>query len=376
MRVAVIIPSYNEADNIALVATTIDRGLALASRRFPAVKSAAIINVDNSSPDKTSEVFRGTPTRFPKFSYQTKGRPGKGKNLIFFLKKFSAQYDLFITLDADLKSLKPEWIVKLLTPLVTDRTCDFVWPIYKRSRFEGSTTNHFSYPLIYALFKRKVRQPIAGDFAFRRRLAARIVGEEISAPANHYGIDILFSIRALQYARSAYQINLGQKIHKPSFSKLESMFPQIAAAAAAALCSGRPDGPRPRIVTPPRAGGISPDRNFRHQDFAQALLKRHLRVISRILGRVAWLEAGLKTKVRVAAASKMLDARLWSFVLTAWLAKVSQPGAARAALSEELLPFFVFRAVSFWNEAEHLTASRAEKVLTDQTREIRKLLNR
>ena len=199
MRIAVIIPSYNEADNISFVTQMIDRGLLLALKKFPKISEAIIINVDSSSQDNTRKIFQKTKTNFLKLSLQTKGRPGKGKNLIYFLKKYYKKYDIFITLDADLKSIKVDWMIKLIAPFFCEgKDCDFVWPLYKRSRFEGSTTIHFAYPIIYSFFKLEVRQPIAGDFAFSQRLAAKIIFNQIPEAAFYYGIDILFSIRAAQ----------------------------------------------------------------------------------------------------------------------------------------------------------------------------------
>ncbi|MFA5184268.1 MAG: glycosyltransferase [Patescibacteria group bacterium] len=375
MKVAVIIPSYQEADNIAFVVAGIDRGLDKLRRIFPRLE-AAIINVDNSSPDKTSRVFLAEPTRFKKLSFQTKGCPGKGKNLIFFLKKSLKQYDYFITLDADLKSLKPDWINKLLTPFLNDNQCDFVWPLYKRSRFEGSTTNHFARPFIKALFGYDIRQPIAGDFAFSRRLAGQIMSQRLPKTAYRYGIDILFSIRAMQSARHAYQIDLGNKIHKPSFSKLETMFPQIVLAAVQAISSGPRSGHSPQIFNTIASGGISADKIFRHHEQAKMILIRHLKILSKQIDRSVWLDDSIKIKVKSALANKSLDSGLWSLILASWLARFVKESPVSSKAADELLSFFAFRAVSFWNEARQCTAVETERVINCQTRQIDKLVNK
>lgn len=44
--------------------------------------------------------------------------------------------------------MQPIWIKRFLDPLI-ENGCDYVTPLYKRSRYEGSTTNHFAFPLIY-----------------------------------------------------------------------------------------------------------------------------------------------------------------------------------------------------------------------------------
>jgi len=373
MRVAIIVPSYNEADNISFVTGIIDRGLAMAVKKFPKIKEAVIVNVDNSSKDKTSLVFKKTKTRFYKISLLTKGRPGKGKNLLSFLKNNYKNYDIFITLDADLKSIKPDWIPKLLAPFLNEsRECDFVWPLYKRSRFEGSTTNHFAYPLIYALFKTEVRQPIAGDFAFSQRLASKIICHNIPKDAYYYGIDILFSIRAVQYARYSVQIDLGNKIHKPSFSKLEKMFPQVASAAVDALSNQkiRPAVGRAKVS---KSICITPSKLFLHKIEADKLFLKNIVYLSKHIESLGWLSAASKDKVRTMLKTrKMLDSNLWSILISEWLKyalKQTQKSSLRAA--EELLPFFVLRAVGFWNSVSNMSSRTVENIIKKQAHLIR-----
>jgi len=61
------IPSYKEADNIAVPTDAASAGL---TEWFPGV-SSVIINVDNDSPDGTREAFLDTPTRVPKIYIST-----------------------------------------------------------------------------------------------------------------------------------------------------------------------------------------------------------------------------------------------------------------------------------------------------------------
>lgn len=373
MKIAVIIPSYNEADNIAFVTRTIDKGLTIAVKKFPKIRGVVIVNIDNSSPDKTSVVFKKTETSFPKVSLLTKGRPGKGKNLLSFLKNNYKNYDIFITLDADLKSIKPDWIFKLLTPFLNEsKECDFVWPLYKRSRFEGSTTNHFAYPLIYALFKMEVRQPIAGDFAFSQRLASKIICHNIPKEAYHYGVDILFSIRAAQYARYSRQIDLGSKIHKPSFSKLEKMFPQVASAAVDAL-----KGQKIRIAAGTtkisQSICITPKKLFLHKIEADRLFLKSIIYLSKNIESINWLSSSSKNKVKILLeAHEALDPNLWSKLVSEWLSyALIQNEKSSLLAAEELLPFFIIRTVGFWNSVINMRPEEVENIIKRQARLIR-----
>ena len=371
MRVAVIVPSYNEADNIAFVTKIIDKGLILASRKFPDITEAIIVNVDNTSSDNTRGIFQKTSTHFNKLSLQTKGQPGKGKNLIYFLHKYSKKYDIFVTLDADLKSIKANWLVKLLEPFFKkSKSCDFVWPLYKRSRFEGSTTNLFAYPIIYSLFKSDVRQPIAGDFAFSQRFAVKILSNIIPAEAYRYGIDILFSIRACQYANYTQQINLGHKIHKPSFFKLENMFPQIAATAIDTINSGVGNILPVRIINHNKSICISSNKKFKHRRQANTLLLKKTEFLAANLKKVAWLDGGIKRKIKaVLGGNKILNNSLWSSILSNWLHYALKKHKNNSlTIAKELLPFFVLRVVSFWNEISPLRASEIESMIKKQAK--------
>lgn len=373
MRIVVLVPSYNEADNISFVIQMIDKGLALALKKFPMIREAVIVNVDNSSKDKTSIVFKKTETRFNKISLLTKGWPGKGKNLLSFLKNNYKNYDIFITLDADLKSIKPDWIPKLLAPFLDEsKECDFVWPLYKRSRFEGSTTNHFAYPLIYALFKREVRQPIAGDFAFSQRLASKIICHDIPKEAYYYGIDILFSIRAVQYARYSVQIDLGDKIHKPSFSKLEKMFPQVASAALDILRNQKLR-PVPGRVKVSKSICITSSKLFLHKVEADKLFLKNIIYLSKNIESIVWLSTISKDKVKTLLETmKILDSNLWSILISEWLEyALKQTRRSSLHAAEELLPFFVLRTVSFWNSVSNMGGKAVENIIKKQARLIR-----
>ena len=152
-EIIVGIPSYNEADAIDYPTSIASQGLA---KYFPKKKSV-IINVDNNSPDGTKDVFMNTPTWVPKIYISTpEGVKGKGNN---FKNLFEAAAELrakaIVVVDADLKSITPEWIQHLGEPLFAGM--NYVAPIYVRHKYDGSITNHIAYPLLRTLFGLQVR---------------------------------------------------------------------------------------------------------------------------------------------------------------------------------------------------------------------------
>lgn len=211
--VIVGIPSYKEADTIAVPTDTAARGL---QEFFPNVKSV-IINVDNDSPDGTREAFMGTPTKVPKIYISTpKGVRGKGNN---FRNLFKAAVELdaraVAVVDADLQSITPQWIQFLVEPLLG--RYDYVTPIYLRHKYDGTITNHIAYPMIRTLGGIRVRQPIGGDFGFSGQLARAFLAEKLwNDRIANFGIDIWMTTIAVARRFNVCQAFLGTpKIHRP-----------------------------------------------------------------------------------------------------------------------------------------------------------------
>lgn len=217
------IPSYNEADTISFVVEQVDKGLI---KYFPDLK-CQIVNVDNNSPDNTKQAFLNTNTTTEKVYISTRpGVKGKGRNF-YNLFKHAKEHNTkaVIVVDADLKSITPEWVKKLGEPALNQT--DFVSPLYLRHKHDGQITNNVVFPLVYSLLNRYIRQPIGGDFAVSSRLVNYYLEQEWTESTKEYGIDIFMTMHALLGDFSTKQVLLGQKIHKPSTPKLNQMFTEV-----------------------------------------------------------------------------------------------------------------------------------------------------
>ncbi|MBN1847377.1 MAG: glycosyl transferase [Deltaproteobacteria bacterium] len=209
----VSIPSYNEAKSISYPTRMASEGL---TQYFPD-KRSVIINCDNHSPDNTKEAFLRTPTDVPKIYISTPpGVKGKGNNFKNLFKKvIDLQAKAVVVVDADLKSITPGWIKRLGEPLFKEFT--YVAPLYIRHKYDGTITNGIAYPLSRALYGRRVRQPIGGDFGFRGELAKVYLESDIwdDAIAN-FGIDIWMTTLAFNQSAHVCQSFMGRpKIHRP-----------------------------------------------------------------------------------------------------------------------------------------------------------------
>jgi len=222
------IPCYNTEDTIAHVVTTVGNGLA---EHFRDQRSAILIS-DGGSLDDTRERAYGAPIpdHIERRVSIYRGEAGKGT-------AFRAVYEAaaklnartVLVLDADLRSITPEWIRLLATP-VHEGKADFVAPLYRRYKYDGTITNNIVYPLTRALFGKRVRQPIGGDYAFTGRLASMYAGSDVwSTDVARFGIDIWMTLMAVCWKQRITQVYLGTKIHNPKdpAADLSAMFTQV-----------------------------------------------------------------------------------------------------------------------------------------------------
>jgi len=209
----VSIPSYKEADSIAFPTLQASLGI---KKYFPD-KKAVIINCDNNSPDNTKQAFLETETEVPKIYISTPPDvKGKGNNFINLFKKVvELQAKAVVVVDADLKSITPEWIKHLGEPLFNGFS--YIAPLYIRHKYDGTITNGIAYPLSRALYGRRVRQPIGGDFGFSGKMAKAYLESDVwdDATAN-FGIDIWMTTLAFNQRVRVCQSFMGRpKIHRP-----------------------------------------------------------------------------------------------------------------------------------------------------------------
>ena len=209
----------------------------------PAVWPSAPSPSQTRSKDGTPDVVRGTRAecrtlllRHPlypvhRISTPYHGIPGKGsavRTIMERARELGARACAIV--DSDLRSITPEWIELLLEPIVT-HGYEFVAPLYARHRYDGTITNTIVYPLTRALYGRRLRQPIGGDFGFSGELAARFLAfEDWEGPVAQYGIDIFMTTTALAEVNKQIEIEIQEEgIAVPSTVRIrERVFLHVA----------------------------------------------------------------------------------------------------------------------------------------------------
>ncbi len=241
--IVVGIPSYNNARTISHVVKAVQAGLA---KYFPDRK-AVLVNSDGGSIDGTIDVVNKTGIEdfqsillyhrvepFFKISTPYIGIPGKGS-------AFRAIFEIAVALDvkacavvdSDLRSITPEWVELLIKPIL-DGGFDYVAPLYRRHKYDGTITNSIIYPLTRALYGKRVRQPIGGDFGFSGRLANFYLSKDVwQTDIARYGIDIWMTTEAIANGFKVAQSFLGAKIHDPKDpgADLSAMLAQVTGSA-------------------------------------------------------------------------------------------------------------------------------------------------
>ncbi len=222
------IPCYNNEQTIAHVIQMVTHGLA----KHYKDKRSVIHIADGGSTDDTREVakeFEIKPWQ-EKITSIYRGPGGKGTALrSIFETAERLKVSACAVVDSDLRSITSDWIKYLVDP-VLERGYQFVAPVYLRHKYDGTITNNIVYNLTRALYGRRIRQPIGGDFALSRDVAKFYIEQDVwDTDVAHYGIDIWMTTNAITQGFRICQSNLGVKIHdaKDPGQHLGPMFRQV-----------------------------------------------------------------------------------------------------------------------------------------------------
>ncbi len=368
----VSIPSYNEADSIAFPTVQASIGI---KKYFPD-KQAVIINCDNNSPDDTKQAFLGTKTEVPKIYLSTppevKGKGNNFKNL--FKKVIELQAKAIVVVDADLKSITPEWIKHLGEPLFNGFS--YIAPLYIRHKYDGTITNGIAYPLSRALYGRRVRQPIGGDFGFSGKLANAYLESGVwdGATAN-FGIDIWMTTLAINQRVRICQSFMGRpKIHRPKdpAASLGPMFREVVGTIFSLMKSFEENWLKVKYSKPTAIYGFglgeteAPPKVDVDTDKLLDNFHQGFRVYDEIWKKV--LSRDMYSKLyEIKEMTKDVFAfptDLWARVLYDW-ALAYRDADDIDLLMDSLIPLYFGKTLSFVKKTEKMTIQQAEAAIEE-----------
>lgn len=370
--VVVGIPSYCNEDNIENILQKVTQGL---TKFYPDLKSIILIS-DGGSTDDTREKAEGVNTgKTEKIVSIYRGPAGKGSALRAI---FAATCLLgargCICIDADLRSIQPEWIKKLLSPIIEGK-CDFVAPLYFRHKYDATITNDIAYPLTRALYGIRVRQPIGGDFALCRELAWNYLKQNVwGKDVARFGVDIFMTTTAICHGYRIGESPLGAKSHRPKDPvSLTPMFRQVVGTMFDLAEKYYDRWRKIKGSVNPRITGESEFVEPEEVTFCLQRLKTNFRagwerfasLWEKILD-----ELNFKHLVRVREEKDLLYSSPWARIvydyLLAYHQKINHIDISKSQLLWSLVPVYQMRVASFIQEAEGMDSRQAEKLIESQ----------
>lgn len=219
--------TFNQAANVEAVTRVVLTGL---QKSFPN-SSLLLVNVDVGSQDGTPEIIKRTvgslvplamlqqpaddgrmnPFAVNRMSYS--GMPGREAAFrCLFAMTERLQATACVVIDANVRSVAPEWI-PLLGQVVLEKSADYVAPMFRRPRYEGSLTNSLIAPLTRALYGQRVACQTGGGYGFSRRMASLYLQERVwEGDGARFAIDSWLTTVAVAEGCQIWQAFLGAKI--------------------------------------------------------------------------------------------------------------------------------------------------------------------
>jgi hypothetical protein len=373
------IPSYNNAATVGHVVRAVAAGLA---KYFPNER-AVLVNSDGGSQDDTPDIVARTAVNYRQLLIADRqsvlhrivtpyrGIPGKGsafRTIFEIARRLRAKACAVV--DADVRSVSPEWIEMLLRP-VLDEGYDYVAPFYLRHKYDGTITNSLAYPLTRALYGQRVRQPIGGEFGFSGGLAAHYVEQQVwDSEVARFGIDIWMTTEAIATGARICQSFLGAKIHDPKdpSSDLSAMLRQVAGSLFASMerhagiwAHVEQSSPVPLFGFPYEVGvePVRVDVEVMVSHFHQGL--RDLRPIwTRILGTATFEEL---SDLNQAESDCRLPEDLWTRIVFDAASVYHHRILPHEHLLKSLTPLYLGRTAYFVLASQGLTSAEAEQMV-------------
>nr|HVO82476.1 hypothetical protein [Terriglobales bacterium] len=215
------VPTYNDAKTVGQVVQAVRAGLL---KYFPRER-AVIINADGGSRDGSQDLVRAASisdlqqvsdlralrtlhcisTRYP-------AEPASGNALHTILAAGELlRASACAVVSPDSTNIEPEWLERLLRPVYRDNF-DLVTPVYRRHKFDGMLVRNLVYPMVRALYAKRVREPYPSEFAFSGRLGSQFLGQEIWAQdVGREGAEMGLTIAAITGGHRVAQTFVGTK---------------------------------------------------------------------------------------------------------------------------------------------------------------------
>lgn len=240
----VAVPTHNHAEIVGQVVQALRLGLL---KYFPRER-AVLINSDLGSRDGSVQAaLQAATASLPADAARSLLRTfhavtvtcGEGTNSAALLPPLMAAADLLqaraCAVVSPSATVQPDWIQHLLAPVYRQEFA-FVAPLYRRHKFDGLLIKLLLYPMMRAIYGKRVREPYATDFAFSGRLAADLLADT-SAWQGEVGVgdQLWLTTSALAKGYAVCECFLGAKAQADRASDLVPAMRQTAGVLFASL---------------------------------------------------------------------------------------------------------------------------------------------
>lgn len=392
--IVVGIPSYNNARTISHVVRAVSAGLA---KYFPKY-NCIIVNSDGGSKDRTPDLFKETMVEdfdtilmehpvYPVHKIITPyhGIPGKGSafRTIFEIAHL-LQAKVCAVVDSDLRSITPEWLEALIEPVLF-HGFDFVAPLYQRHKYDGTITNSIVYPLTRALYGKRIRQPIGGEFGISGNLVSFFLKNKkiYCTDVARFGIDIWMTTTAVACGFKICQSFLGAKIHDPKDpgTDLVSMLSQVVGPVFNLMETYHDSWSEVASSVP------VPEFGFKFEvatDPVRVNLERMVESFKQGVSDLVsvwekFLSDDVLSELRRISSYNVLEFRfpkeLWVRIIYDFSLAYHKKVLAKDHILKSLTPLYLGRTASFVNEAMESSPSEVEEKIEDLCQEFEKQKN-
>lgn len=367
------IPCFNNEQTIQHVIRMVSHGLA---NHYKDMRSVIFV-ADGGSTDDTREVakeFEIKPWQEKLVSIY-RGTGGKGTALrSVFEAATRLNVKVCAMVDSDLRSITPDWVKYLLEP-VLDKGYQFVSPVYVRHKYDGTITNNIVYNLTRALYGKRIRQPIGGDFALSKDVARFYIDQDVwVTDVARFGIDIWMTTNVITQGFRICQSNLGVKIHdvKDPGQHLGPMFRQVLSALFSLMEQNESfwrnvTGSRP-VELFGFEGSLEPEPVKVNLDGMIDLFKTGFQQFSplwkEIFSEQCFGEIEQATHLR--STDFHLATEIWVKILFELAATFHRWQVNRNKLLDLVTPLYYARVASFVCQSLEMTSEEAERLVEEQ----------
>ena len=367
------IPCYNNEATLPHVMQQVSRGI----REHYGDRRAVILVADGGSTDDSRDAakeFEIQPWQ-EKIVCIYRGPSGKGTALRAILEAADRlDAAACMVVDSDLRSITGAWVQSLLDPIL-NHGFDYVTPIYTRYKYDGTITNNIAYNLTRAVYGKRIRQPIGGDFAFSPACYRSFLSQNVwDTDVARFGIDIWMTTAAVIRGFRICQSHLGVKIHdaKDPASHLAAMFRQVVGTLFWTMEKYESvwKGIRRSEATPVfgRPGPERPEPIPVDLELLEARFRAGVRNFGSFYEKIFSAESFgmIRDAARAGDGPVAFETDAWVRILYELAATYHKWTHHRGRLLELAVPLYYGRVASFVHRTREMDSARAEELVEEQ----------